>query len=134
MPQGVISYDITGRRWEEMLLASQCEVRSFINDLKAALEDSVVVRLDNRPENLQTLADLGLWASDIGDVLKKLSESDYYEGPLNDDKGRLIQWWVFGPVVLDCCVYTKVALHSGKVICRSFHKARWPMKYPLKPE
>ncbi len=109
-------------------------MRSFINELKANLEDDAIVRLDKRPENLQTLADLGLWASDISDVLKKLSESDYCEGPLDDDKGRPIHWWVFGPVVLDCCVYTKVALHSGKVICRSFHRARWPMKYPLKPE
>ena len=130
----MISYDITRRRQEEIPLISPREVRSFIDELKAALEDDGVVRLDQRPENLQTLADLGLWASDISGVLKKLSESDYSEGPLDDNKGRPIRWWVFGPAVLDCFVYARVAVHSGKVICRSFHKARWPMKYPLKPE
>jgi len=51
---------------------------------------------------------------------RDLREDDYSAGPLADDKGRTLQWWVFGPVFRGVC------------FCKSFHIAEWDVEYPLK--
>ena len=114
----MISYDINGTAWEERPLASRDETRAFILELKIALAREHKMYFDEREKNLQALEDL--------------REEDYSDGPLADDRGRPLRWWVFGPVVRGCCIYVKVSMHRGTVICKSFHAPKWEMKYPLR--
>ena len=108
------------------------QARDFLLDTKLALAQEGALAFEGRSKNLQCLAELGILATDVVDLLRCLRTDDYCEGPLDDDKGRPIRWWVFGPSVLECCIYVKIALHGKKVICRSFHKPQWPMTYPLR--
>lgn len=100
--------------------------------MRIALAREHRIPFDPREKNSQTIADLGLMPSEVGGVLRRLTVEDYCEGPLPDDKGRPLEWWVFGPVVSGCCLYVKVSLHKGRVICKSFHLPQWEMKYPLR--
>ena len=62
-----------------------------------------------------------------------LTVNDYCEGPLPDDKGRLKQWWVFGPSYAGMTLYVKLCLNRrGHVECLSFHRALHPLAYPLR--
>lgn len=117
----VISYDISRSAREKRPLASRSEIRTFI-----------LLYFDERTKNLQSLEDLGMLATEVSGVLRNLREDDYSDGPLSDDKGRGLQWWVFGPVFQGACLYVKISLHHGAVICKSFHMAEWDMEYPLK--
>jgi hypothetical protein len=117
---------------EERPLASRKEVRDLILELRLTLAREGTVRFDERAKNLQTMADLNLLEPDVAEILRKITEDDYCQGPLKDDQGRPLEWWVFGPSVSGCCVYVKVSLYRGKVICKSFHLPEWPMRYPLR--
>lgn len=89
--------------------------------------------LVQREKNLQALLDLGMVLSDVPEVLRSITYTDFCAGPLNDDKGRPLVWWVFGPQVSGETLYVKVALHpKKKLLCMSFHKSEFPLRYPFK--
>jgi len=114
-------------------LASEEEVRAFLLELKMALMRGRL-QFDERLKSLETIKSLGYLVSDIPAALRGLKERDYSDGPVEDDKGRPLTWWVFGPVIQGSCIYVKIALHRTGVVCKSFHKAMWELDYPLRRE
>ncbi|WP_324718135.1 type II toxin-antitoxin system MqsR family toxin [Carboxydochorda subterranea] len=88
--------------------------------------------LAERDKNLRDLAELGMVVADVYQVLQRLSVSDYCQGPLDDERGRAKQWWVFGPRYEGMVLYVKVCVNrNGCVECLSFHRAAHPLPYPL---
>lgn len=89
--------------------------------------------LSDRNKNMDDIARLGMTLAEVSGVLQSLTVDDYCEGPLADDKGRPKQWWVFGPVYAGVTLYVKVCVnHQGWAECLSFHRAEYPMTYPLR--
>jgi len=90
-------------------------------------------QLINREKNLQALSDLNMLVSEIPDVLRTISRKDYCDGPLPGDKGRPLEWWVFGPQYLGQTLYVKVAINRlGWLVCMSFHRNQFPLRYPFR--
>lgn len=113
------------------------------DDLEKSLEDFLLsmchclasgkLQLIDRDKNLQALADLDMFETDVPAVLKSITKEDYCAGPLLDDKGRPFQWWVFGPRYGQQTLYVKVALSQrGWLVCMSFHRNEYPLRYPFK--
>ena len=108
------------------------QVRQFLLRMKMALARGRFL-LAERDKNLRDLAELGMVPADVTQVLQRLSLSDYCEGPLDDDKRRAKQWWVFGPQYEGVLLYIKVCVNrEGYVECLSFHRAAYPLAYPLR--
>ena len=126
--QGPIGSD---REWRP--LATEDEVRDFLLSLKIRLATEGNLVLIEREKNLNALADLGAWESDISPVIRSLTLTEYCEGPAPDDKGGPEEWWIFGPTRLEAVLYIKVALAPrDKVKCMSFHRAEYPLAYPCR--
>ena len=110
-------------------------IRNFLLEMKMSLEFRPLVFVD-RNKNLESLSQLGILQTEVARVLKQITVSDYCDGPVNDDKGRNKQWWVFGPEHGGKVLYIKVCLTSLKngstqVECVSFHEAERAMHYPF---
>jgi len=112
-------------------IASREEVEEFLLMLRLRLAEDRWSLID-REKNLESISDLNMLLSDIPGVLRKLSVEDYAYGPLDDDRGRSMQWWVFGPQVGRNTLYVKVAIHQGRLLCMSFHRSQFPLPYPYK--
>lgn len=115
------------------MAADANQVRDFLLKMKMALA-SGKFSLAERDKNMAQMAEHGMLPSDVPRVLQRLSVSDYHEGPLDDDRGRPKQWWVFGPSYEGVVWYIKVCItQKGCVQCLSFHRAAHPLTYPLRP-
>lgn len=111
------------------------DVREFLLALKIALSRRTLSFVE-RLKNLDDMAELGILPSDISGIIKNLKVSDYWDGPLQDDKGREKTWWVFGPQYEGETLYVKVCIvtnASGKQVveCLSLHKATSIQAYPF---
>jgi len=102
--------------------------------LKMILSREGKLTFVEREKNLESLSMLGMLPAEIPSVLRELRVSDYSQGPLDDDKGRPIQWWVFGCNYCDVVLYIRVAVYRDKVICLSFHEAEHDVAYPFRRE
>lgn len=77
-------------------------------------------QLIEREKNLQALSDLNMLVSDIPSVLRRITKQDYCDGPLQDDKGRPFQRWVFGPKYKGETLHVKLTLNrQGWLLCMS---------------
>jgi len=89
-----------------------------------------------RPVNNQTITDLELTKSNVRDIISTLSIVNYSKGPEQDYKHPSQEIYVFGDNINGVEVYIKLTI--GKVgdieiaKCISFHKAEFPIKYPMK--
>ena len=63
-----------------------------------------------------------------------LKWNDYSEGPITDELNHHGEMWVFGKDVKGSEIYIKITMGrpDSHTICISFHKAEYPMSYPLK--
>ncbi|HHW18672.1 MAG TPA: type II toxin-antitoxin system MqsR family toxin [Firmicutes bacterium] len=116
------------------MAADREQVKEFLLRLKMTLSQEGKLAFVEREKNVQSLAMLGMLPSEVPSVLRELSVSDYSEGPLDDDRGRPIQWWVFGPNYCGIVLYIKVAVYSGRCICMSFHEAEYNLTCPFRRE
>jgi hypothetical protein len=115
-------------------MASQDEVRRFLNDFKVKMSVFSILFRDERPKNSQDLLNLEITPASRTETIKDLEVEDYCEGPLDDSLFGIASMWVFGKNIKRQEVYIKVSMGrpNSKVICISFHKAAHPMRYPFK--
>ncbi len=110
------------------------DVINFLNEFKLKMDIWDIVFMDNRPKNLQTLADLEITSFKRKAIIKELSAQDYSEGPIEEVVFMGSPMWVFGKEIKSKEIYIKVSMgFSGKqTLCISFHIAEFPMNYPFK--
>jgi len=87
-----------------------------------------------RPENIATLAKLGITRGHAKSLVLGLRPEDCVSGPDPDYDNPGLDVWVFGLRVsgLDIYVKLQVVLSQGHCVCVSFHEAERPMHYPLR--
>ncbi len=111
------------------------EVETFLSDFKIKSDVFGLYFRDTRQKNTQALLDLELTPIKRLEIIKSITAKDYSEGPINDDLFGIASLWVFGKKYKDQEIYIKISMGSENdpTICISFHRAEYPMKYPLKP-
>lgn len=93
-------------------------------------------RLERRPENMATLARLGMTMRDARDRVIALTPADYVEGPKPRSADSPQEAWVFGLNIQGVIVYVKVSLRlePARCLCVSFHEATSPMSLPYRDD
>jgi hypothetical protein len=91
-------------------------------------------RLERRPENMATLARLGMTITDARERILALTPADYVEGPKPRSENSSQEAWVFGLRIREVSVYVKLSirLEPARCVCVSFHEAEWPMVFPYR--
>ena len=123
-------------------MATRGDVTRFLGDFSAAISLGrhkwVARPLVDRH---QQLIDLGMTENLAVETIKNLGPDNYSGGPKPDDKDPNRSIWVFGEDVDGVEAYIKLALqpHNKKRsivygMIWSFHKAEFPMTYPLRVE
>ena len=115
-------------------MADKSVIKSFLQELKAIIK-SLGIIFSNRPKNsIQNLADLSITAKMREEIILNLEVEDYSEGPLEETQQGGTEMWVFGKVIKGQQVYIKLTISNitGTAVCISFHKAEYPMEFPLK--
>lgn len=114
-------------------MADQWQIELFLREFfQYWPPDCIVVP---RKENNKALLDLGLTPKTRKEEIICITYQDYIKGPEEDrDKPGYI--WEFGRQVEGTDIYIKLkqfTTESGKrtAKCISFHKAEWPLIYPL---
>ena len=115
-------------------MATQNEIRAFLQDFHVKMDIWGVVARDDRGKNAQTLLDLEITKDFRNKVLKSLVTEDYSQGPLSEKLYGGADMWVFGKLVKSKEIYIKITIGiaGAQVICISFHIAEHPLNYPLK--
>lgn len=118
------------------------EIESFLKECREVINNSFFLCLNkNRPENKQTLIELGYNKQNVKDEIFSLSVKDYASGP-KPDKTYLGEVWEFGIFINGREVYIKLEISRyndpGDLIttlyCISFHFAKHKLYYPYKPK
>jgi hypothetical protein len=115
-------------------MAEQSIVKYFLQELKQLIKVWGII-FSNRPKNsIQNLADLSITAKMREEIILNLEVKDYSEGPLDETQLGGTEMWIFGKTIKKQQVYIKLTISkiSGGAICISFHKAEFPMEFPLK--
>ena len=118
-------------------MTNRVEVADFLRSFKLAIEFGCC-HFIGRPRTDQDLADLNLTRKLAMDTVCTLTPDNYCSGPVPDDTDAKKMVWVFGCDVDGVEVYVKLRLNptGGNGISRgsiwSFHKAQYPMRYPLR--
>ena len=118
-------------------MATRQGVAQFLNEFGAAITLGFEKWLP-RSEDRQHLIDLNLTQNQALEVIKQLTPENYSKGPEPDDTRPERSIWVFGADINGVEAYIKLALqeHPPKSIVYgliwSFHKADFPMTYPLR--
>ncbi|PIE92718.1 hypothetical protein CO726_25055 [Bacillus fungorum] len=128
-------------------MASKEQVESKLAIIKSCISrgSDYFTFLSNRPDNRQTLHDLGFKLWDAKQIILQLDVSDYYEGPEPNESPNVpaafanSEMWMFGKEVEGLVtfeVYIKfsfIETAEGPVTCCvSFHKAKEKIVYPFK--
>ena len=110
-------------------------IAAFLNEFKKLSASSEVDIFIKRMEYQDAFLELGITISDAFNELMSLSIDNYCSGP-EPDKDRPGSIWEFGKNIEGKEVYIKlkIAEIGGKKYakCISFHKAKYPICYPLK--
>jgi len=87
-----------------------------------------------RPENIATLAKLGITRVHAKSLVLGLTPEDCVSGPDPDYSNPGLDLWVFGLRLSGTDVYIKlqVVMSEGHCVCVSFHEAEKPLHYPLR--
>ncbi|MEN6493142.1 MAG: hypothetical protein ABFD16_02515 [Thermoguttaceae bacterium] len=114
------------------------EVAEFLAEFKAAVSLGYVHWLP-RPADRQHLIDLGITQNQALECIQHLTPDNYCKGPEPDDTKPDRCVWVFGDDIGGVEAYIKLALQPDKrkrhvthAMIWSFHKADYPLKYPLR--
>jgi hypothetical protein len=110
------------------------DVNGFLNEFKMKMDIWDIIFLDNRPKNLQTLADLEITSFKRKAIVKELTVQDFSEGPIDEVVFMGTPMWVFGKEIKNKEIYIKISMGppSKQTLCISFHIAEFPMSYPFK--
>lgn len=114
------------------------EIEQFLKIFKASWDGKIIIRED--PRNDETLTILGIKPKHRAEEIKKLRDTDYFNGPTPDhdgEKGK--EWWEFGMRVKGREIYIKIRIYKkengtygGK--CMSFHFPDRKINYPYKKD
>ncbi len=116
------------------MMATKSTVKLFLQELKQIMKVWGII-FSNRPKNsIQHLADLSINAKMREEIILSLEVEDYSEGPLDETQLGGTEMWIFGKSIKSKHVYIKLTISkiSNSAICISFHKAEFPIEYPLK--
>ncbi|HEY2839411.1 MAG TPA: hypothetical protein VGJ26_09690 [Pirellulales bacterium] len=118
------------------------EVSEFLSDFKTAVRLGFVhwmERADSTRKHQQCLVDLNLTLNQAVELLSELTPDDYCQGPEADDVQPSRSVWVFGTDIGSDEVYIKLTLQPDNRrksvvhgLVWSFHRADYPLKYPLR--
>jgi len=119
-------------------MATRDEVISILRLFKGCIMlDRLMVK--GRQENTQGLIDLGITPDQRREILLGLTPDNYSAGPKPDDTDYTKEIWEFGCEVGGMEVYIKLRVVPDPrkksvfhAMLWSFHRARHPMKYPLR--
>ena len=91
-------------------------------------------RFERRPENIATLARLGMTIPDAKQRILALTPAAYSSGPEPRSENSSQEAWVFGITVQNSLVYVKVSvrLEPARCLCVSFHDAEYPLRLPYR--
>lgn len=112
------------------------DVERFLADFNVKIKIFGIRFRDDRAKNHNSLLELGVTPSERLNVLMRLECYDYSAVPIVDELNNQGEMWVFGKDVKGNEVYIKISMGrpNSHTICVSFHKAEYPMSYPLKNE
>lgn len=121
-------------------------VKAFLEDLKEVLGDEdfdidknlLIIR--SRKDEIEystnyTLVDLEYDSFDVVERLKELTVAEYSETLIDKDDDKPPLLCVFGKDINAKLVYIKLKIKGEtdkKVLCLSFHYAKYDMKFPYK--
>lgn len=109
-------------------------VKSFLQEFKQMAKIWGLVFI-NRPKNIiQNTANLSITARMREEIILDLQVDDYSQGPIDETQLGGSEMWVFGKCIKNQLFYIKLTISkvAGTAICISFHKAEYPMEFPLK--
>lgn len=117
-------------------MATRREVEEFLSQFKVKLEVWGIVFLDGREKNMKALADINITPVQRLEEIKAIQVEHYSEGSIRDLLNDYGEMWVFGKDIKGVETYIKVTIGRPnlKTICISFHRAEYPMTYPLKTD
>ena len=121
-------------------------IKAFLEELKEVLEsedfkideDLLVIRSSKEEVEYSTkytIVDLEYDSFDIVERLKELTVSEYSATLLDKDDDKPPLLFVFGKDINAKLVYIKLKIKgetNKKVLCLSFHYAKYDMKFPYK--
>lgn len=121
-------------------------VKAFLEELKEILGDEdfdidknlLIIR--SRKDEIEystnyTLVDLEYDSFDVVERLKELTVAEYSETLIDKDDDKPPLLFVFGKDINNKLVYIKLKIKGEtdkKVLCLSFHYAKYDMKFPYK--
>ena len=113
------------------------ELKRILQDEKFDIHDDFVL-IKSKKEEIQystqyTLVNLEYDDVDVVERLKELTIKDYSETLLDKDDDKPPLLFVFGKDINGKQIYIKVKIKGGavkKVLCVSFHYAKWKMEFP----
>lgn len=117
-------------------MALRDEVEAFLASFHEKVKIFGILFRDDREKNRNALFDLDISRFERTEIIKCIETEDYSEGPIPDELYHGTEMWVFGKDVKGIEVYIKITMggFNGRSICISFHRAEYPMNYPLKSE
>src|SRR5882757_2254738 len=106
------------------------EAADLLREIKSRIHKDGLSFMNQRTKNAQTLADLGIVASQQREIIENLTAEDYYKGPDPDEKYPWKLVAVFGTDYEGVELYIKFSIGEtgAPVVCLSFHEAQSPMK------
>lgn len=114
-------------------VATEKEAEVLLLEIKRLIRTNKLLFVNGRPDNVQTLARLGITASYRTTIIDSLTARDYYGGPEPDVKYPWKTVAVFGKKYNGIELYIKFSYDlTNPVICISFHEAKHAMRYQFK--
>lgn len=112
------------------------QVEAFLSSFNEKVNVLGIMFRDDRDKNRKALFDLDISKIERLDVIKSIQTTDYSQGPIIDTLNKSSEMWVFGKTVKGVEVYIKITMggFNGQAVCISFHRAEYPLNYPLKTD
>ena len=121
-------------------------VEAFLKELKEVLEDkdfdidNNLIMIKSKKDQIEystnyAMTDLEYDSSDIVERLEELTIDEYSETLFDKDDDKPPLLFVFGKDINSRLVYIKLKIKgetTKKVLCLSFHYAKYDMKFPYK--
>jgi len=123
--------------WKEYGLDVPVEVQVavFLKEFKFIVTGGRGLDVIPRKKNIEALLELGITKRIRKSEILSLSKEDYYSGP-KPDKDLPGDVWEFGKTINAEDVYIKLKIADTGTEriakCISFHKAKFPLVFPLK--
>lgn len=114
-------------------MKSKQEVDKFLEEIRIKVSSGVsnLIFLNGREKNAQALFDLDVTPNMRKEIIEKLKSEDFYR----TEEGNYLDKYemhAFGKTIKSNEVYIKISVTEYNIICISFHKAEFPIKYAFK--